>query len=97
MRFDRRPLVMLVLLTACAASGSALAAGPKPCEALRAEIAAKIDARGVVGYTLEIVATDEAGERRIVGRCDGGTRRIVYVRQTLSADPARQAVANRTF
>lgn len=92
MRPDRRPFVLLAVL---AASGSALADGPKPCEALRAEIAARIDARGVVGYTLEIVAPDAAGERRIVGRCDGGTRRIVYVRQPAPADPAPQAVATR--
>jgi hypothetical protein len=96
MRPDRRPIPLLVLLAASAASGSALAAGPKPCEALRAEIAAKIDARGVVAYTLEIVAPDATGERKVVGRCDGGTRRIVYVRQPAAAEPAPQAVATRT-
>lgn len=95
MRPDRRLLPLLVLLAASVASGSTLAAGPKPCEALRAEIAAKIDARGVVAYTLEIVAPDATGERQVVGRCDGGTRRIVYVRQPVAADAESRAVAAR--
>lgn len=53
----------------------------KPCEELKAEIAAKIDANGVKNYTLEIVANDQVGERKVVGSCEGGTKKIVYVRQ----------------
>lgn len=59
-------------------AGSALAAG-KPCEELKAEIAAKLDAKGVSGYTLEIVDKgDPAG--KVVGSCEGGTKEIVYRR-----------------
>lgn len=53
----------------------------KPCEELKSEIAAKMDANGVKKYTLEIVANDQVGERKVVGSCEGGTKKIVYVRQ----------------
>ena len=52
----------------------------KPCDELKAEIAAKIEANGVKNYTLEIVSNDEVGERKVVGSCDGGTKKIVYTR-----------------
>ena len=64
----------------------ALAAAPafaaKPCEELKTEIAAKLDAKQVTGYTLEIVATADVGERKVVGSCDGGSKKIVYVKET---------------
>lgn len=52
----------------------------KPCDELKAEIAAKIDANGVKNYTLEIVASDQVGDRKVVGSCEGGAKKIVYVR-----------------
>ncbi|MDD2059698.1 DUF1161 domain-containing protein [Pseudomonas sp. GD03860] len=54
-------------------------AAPKPCEELKAEIEAKIQARGVTSYTLEIVRNDEVHDQNmVVGSCDGGTRKIIY-------------------
>lgn len=59
-------------------AGGAMAAG-KPCEELKAEIAAKLDAKGVVGYKLEIVEKgDPAG--KVIGSCEGGTKEILYRR-----------------
>ena len=53
----------------------------KACEDLKMEIAAKLDAKGVKNYTLTIVATAEVKESdKVVGSCDGNTRRIVYTR-----------------
>jgi len=52
----------------------------KPCEELKREIAAKIEANGVTNYTLEIVPNDQVGDRTVVGSCDGGTKEIVYTR-----------------
>lgn len=52
----------------------------KPCDELKAEIAAKIDANGVKNYTLEIVPNDQVGDRKVVGSCEGGAKKIVYVR-----------------
>jgi len=60
-------------------AGGAMAAG-KPCEELKAEIAAKLDDKGVSGYTLEIIDKgDPAG--KVVGSCEGGTKEIVYTRK----------------
>lgn len=53
----------------------------KPCEELKTEIAAKIEAKGVKNYTLEIVATESVGDAKVVGSCEGGTKKIVYTRK----------------
>jgi len=60
-------------------AGTAFAAG-KPCEELKAEIAAKLDAKGVSGYSLEIVDKGTAADGKVVGTCEGGAKEIVYKR-----------------
>ena len=52
----------------------------KPCEELKSEIEAKLKAKGVEKYTLDIVPAEEAKDAKVVGSCDGGTKRIVYKR-----------------
>ena len=53
----------------------------KPCEDLKAEIAKKLDAKGVVNYTLDVVDKGkEPADMKVVGGCDGGTKSIVYSR-----------------
>jgi len=52
----------------------------KPCEELKAEIAAKLDAKGVKNYQLEIVPNEEVQDQEVVGSCDGGTKKITYER-----------------
>ena len=57
--------------------------GPAPakdCEELKKEIAAKLDAKGVKGYTLDIVKSDDVKDAKVVGSCGGGTMKITYVR-----------------
>ena len=62
----------------CALATSALAA-PKPCDELKAEIEAKIQAQGVASYTLEIVTNEEVHDNNmVVGSCENGTRKIIY-------------------
>ncbi|MEE1922329.1 DUF1161 domain-containing protein [Pseudomonas sp. 148P] len=58
-------------------AGGAFAAG-KPCEELKSEIAAKLDAKGVKNYSLEIVSKGAGGN--VVGTCEAGTKEIVYKR-----------------
>ena len=77
-----RTLFLALLL----ATAQAYAA--KPCEELKGEIAAQIEANHVPSYTLEIVANDQAGDRTVVGSCDGGTNKIVYTRGSAAAAPA---------
>lgn len=71
----------LSLFFALALGLSSAWAQVKPCEELKAEIAAKIEANGVKNYTLEIVANDAAAAGKVVGTCEGGTKKIVYTRQ----------------
>jgi len=71
-----RRLAMLLVLALAAAPALAR----KPCEELKAEIAAKIEANGVKQYTLEIVPMDATADGKVVGTCDGGTKKIVYRR-----------------
>ena len=59
-----------------AAVGQAHAA--KACEELKTEIATKLDGKGVKGYELAVVASDQAGDAKVVGSCDGGKQKIVY-------------------
>ncbi len=70
---------LVVALGLMALAGTALAAG-KPCEELKGEIAAKLDAKGVSGYSLEIVDKGAASDGKVVGTCEGGTKEIVYKR-----------------
>jgi hypothetical protein len=59
----------------------------KPCQDLKAEIAKKLDAKGVTGYTLTIVDKGKESEGKVVGTCDGGAKSIVYQRATASSQP----------
>jgi hypothetical protein len=56
--------------------GSAL----KSCEALKAEIQAKLAAKGLTGYVLTITTIGDVPGPEIVGSCEGNTRKIVLYR-----------------
>jgi hypothetical protein len=58
-------------------AGTAFAEG-KSCEELKAEIAAKLDAKGISNYSLEIVDKGAAAGGKVVGTCEKGTKVIVY-------------------
>ncbi|MBC3348624.1 MULTISPECIES: DUF1161 domain-containing protein [Pseudomonas] len=68
---------LMLALGLLSLAGTAFADG-KPCEELKSEIAAKIDANGASGYTLEIVDKGTATDGDVVGSCEGGTKEIVY-------------------
>jgi len=74
-------MTKIILLGAALVFMSGHAFAMKPCEELKAEIAAGLDAKGVKNYTLTIVANEEAGDKTVVGTCDGGTKKIVYERK----------------
>ena len=71
---------LLLVMAVCAQAA-------KPCEELKDEIAKKMEANGVKSYSLEIVPTDKVkdGEGKVVGSCDGGTKKIVYTRTATQA------------
>lgn len=71
--------VAAAVLAMGAVSGSALAQR-KACEELKAEIDAKIRKNGVEKFTLDIVDEATQADGKVVGTCDGGTKKIVYKR-----------------
>lgn len=72
----KRLIAVLVLALAV----SPAMAQRKDCNELKDEIDAKIKANGVAEYTLTIVDKDAPEDGKVVGTCDGGTKKIVYKR-----------------
>ena len=71
---------LIVAAALVLAASSTFAAG-KPCEELKTEIAAKLDAKNITGYTLDIVDADKAGDAKVVGSCEGGAKKITYAKK----------------
>jgi hypothetical protein len=71
----------LIAAAALALAGSSAFAAGKPCEELKTEIAAKLDAKNVTGYTLDVVDADKAGDAKVVGSCEGGAKKITYTKK----------------
>jgi hypothetical protein len=72
--------MVLVVALAVGFNAAVAFAQIKPCEELKAEIEAKLKAKGVEGYTLEIIPADQVKDQTIIGSCDGGTKKISYSR-----------------
>jgi hypothetical protein len=66
----------------------------KKCDELKTEITAKLDAKGVTGYTLDVVAADDKSDAKVVGTCDGGSKKITYSRGAAAAPAAPAAAAS---
>ena len=67
------------LAVVCCAMATSVLAAPKPCEELKTEIEAKIQANNVSSYTLEIVSNEEVhDENMVVGTCENGSKKIIY-------------------
>ncbi len=71
----------------CAPLGASAQTAIKPCDDLKAEIAKKLEAKGVANYTLTIVDKGKEQGGKIVGSCDGGTKSIVYKKTTPAPQP----------
>lgn len=73
--------ILIAVAAVLAVPACGAAQGAKACEELKTEIAAKLDAKGVKNYTLDIVAKDaDAGDAKVVGTCEGGMKKITYKR-----------------
>lgn len=72
-------LIAAALVLGLGLSGPAWAQ-VKDCEELKGEIEAKIKKNGVEKFTLDIVEADKQADGKVVGTCDGGTKKIVYKR-----------------
>ena len=67
------PLAALLLLTASAAGHAS------NCDAIRAQVEAKVRASGVTAFSLSIVDSNASVAGKVVGGCDLGTKKIVYL------------------
>jgi hypothetical protein len=72
-------LIAAAVVVGMALSGPALAQ-KKDCGELKGEIEAKIKKNGVDKFSLDVVEGDKQGEGKVVGTCEGGTKKIVYKR-----------------
>jgi hypothetical protein len=72
-------LIVAAVVAGLALSGPALAQR-KDCNELKGEIDAKIKKNGVEKFTLDILDKDAQADGKVVGTCDGGTKKIVYKR-----------------
>ena len=79
----------LIAIAASLLIASPALAQVKSCEELKGEIDAKIKNNGVPAFTLTIVDKDAAEDGKVVGTCEGGTKKIVYRRgEAAAAAPA---------
>jgi uncharacterized protein DUF1161 len=69
-------LIGTVLLFTSVAAYAAM-----PCGDLKADIAQKLDAKGIQFYSLELVPTEKVKDPgKVIGTCDGGKKKILYSR-----------------
>lgn len=83
---------LLALSLSLTSFGALAADGPRlNCDDLKAKIEAKFQTKGVKNYTLEAVdrKADDGGAK-VLGTCDGNTRKMLYKR---GAAPAAEAKA----
>ena len=79
----------LIAIAASLLIASPALAQVKPCEELKGEIDTKIKNNGVAAFTTTIVDKDAAEDGKVVGTCDGGSKKIVYKRgEAAAAAPA---------
>ena len=51
------------------------------CDEVKAAIDAKLEKKGVKNYTIDIVANGDVKDgMKVIGSCDGGTKKLVYSR-----------------
>lgn len=72
-----------LLPTALALAGAAH--GAENCEALRAQIEAKIGASGVARFAVFVLDANEPASGQVVGSCELGTKKVVYQREVGSS------------
>jgi len=72
-------LIAAALVTGLVISGPAFAQ-KKDCAELKGEIEAKIKKNGVDKFSLDVVEADKQSDGKVVGTCEGGTKKIVYKR-----------------
>lgn len=81
--------ILVAMLLASSASAAST------CEELRAQIEAKIRANGVAAFSVGIFDAGASAPGSVVGSCDGGARKIVYLQHRPSGGPPPSDAAQR--
>ena|SRR5215831_13981654 len=82
----------LLFVSTCGLAQTATTApARKSCDDLKAEITKKLDAKGVMAYTLDVVDKGKEADAKVVGSCDGGTKSLTYTRGTTTTAEAKPA------
>ena len=74
-------VLVIIALFICASAFAQI----KPCDELKDEIGAKLQAKGVMNYTLGTVPADQVKEQKVVGSCDGGKKKIIYTKEKVKS------------
>ena len=80
-------LAAVLALIVVIASASVHAAS---CDQVQAGIDTKIKANGVKSFTLDVVPSAEVKDQKVVGSCEGGSKKIVYARTIAAPPPGRR-------
>ena len=70
-------LIVAAMVLAMGLTGSAWAQ-KKDCAELKGEIEAKIKKNGVDKFSLDVVDANAQADGKVVGTCEGGSKKIVY-------------------
>jgi hypothetical protein len=87
MQRQRRSAVAALLLAAATVAAGTAHAQAASCESLRAQIDTKVRASGASGYALTIVPADAKVAGKVVGQCELGSRKIVYITTAAASAP----------
>jgi hypothetical protein len=89
----RLVLTPLLLLFTCAASHG------QTCESIQSQIDLKIKAAGVKNFTLKVADVGSETMGKVVGTCDRGSKKIVYLQNDLAtrSSPASQTVPGKAL
>ena len=89
---------MQLLATTLAPLVAFFAAMPAPalaqavtCEVLRQTVESKIRGKGVAGFTIQVVDATTKPQGQVVGTCDRGAKKLVYLKVKESVSSANQA------
>jgi hypothetical protein len=86
-----RSLFLSVLCLSCV---SGMAQGPDNCEPLRLQIEQKIAANGVSEFSVTVVDVEaDAAAGTVVGSCDRGRQKIMYIKGQNVSQPANRTTA----
>ncbi len=80
---DMKKVILMAGLFAAVAAMPVFAG--TPCDDVKAQIAKKLDGKGVKSYSLEAVAAADVKGQKVVGSCEGGSKQIVYTRGAAKA------------